>query len=239
MKYLDLTLPSAAENLACDEVLLDRCEVGLAGEVIRFWEPRSPFVVAGYANQVKREVDLAACRRLGVPVLRRCSGGGTVLQGPGCLNYSLVLQIQAAAPTKSISETNRFILERHAAVFQALLGKQVQIQGQTDLAVGNLKFSGNAQRRRHKSLIFHGTFLLDFDLSLVAKVLPMPSKQPEYREGRSHQEFLVNLHVSAAAVKAALMEAWGARETLAEPPMEQIAKLVREKYSTEEWNLKF
>ena len=59
--------------------------------MLRFWEPNKPFVVVGYANQAAREVDLEACRKLGIPVFRRCTGGGTVLQGPGCLNYSLDL----------------------------------------------------------------------------------------------------------------------------------------------------
>ena len=93
MDCLDLTLPSPAANLACDEVLLDACEEGSGPEVLRFWEPREYFVVAGFSNSVVREANLEACRHIGVGVFRRCSGGGTVLQGPGCLNYSLALKI--------------------------------------------------------------------------------------------------------------------------------------------------
>src|SRR6266404_876476 len=89
MKYIDLTLGTPAENLACDEALLNMCEEGLEGEILRFWEPKETFVVVGYANQAAREANLEACRAGNVPVLRRCSGGGTVLQGLGCLNYSL------------------------------------------------------------------------------------------------------------------------------------------------------
>src|SRR3989442_6260317 len=95
VKYLDLTLPTHAENLACDEALLDWCDERDGPEVLRFWEPRQHFVVVGYGNRVEREVNVAACHELSIPVLRRCSGGGTVLQGPGCLDYSLILPIDS------------------------------------------------------------------------------------------------------------------------------------------------
>lgn len=73
MRYLELTLESAAGNLACDEALLDACEEGSGAEVLRFWQPAQCFVVAGYSNEVEREVNLAACRQAGrgrVPALQ-------------------------------------------------------------------------------------------------------------------------------------------------------------------------
>ena len=94
MTFLDLTLPAPAENLACDEALLDWFEEQGGDGVLRFWEPDNYFVVVGYGNHVAIEANVPACEADGVPVLRRCSGGGTVLQGPGCLNYSLILKIE-------------------------------------------------------------------------------------------------------------------------------------------------
>ena len=55
MFLCDLTLPTPEENLACDEALLDLCEAGGAGELLRFWEPPSYFVVLGYANNLPLE----------------------------------------------------------------------------------------------------------------------------------------------------------------------------------------
>src|ERR1019366_4870445 len=91
---LDLTLPTPAENLACDEALLDACEAGRHPPVLRFWESPEHFVVVGYSNPVATEVNVEACQAAGVPILRRCTGGGTVVQGPGCLNYALILPIE-------------------------------------------------------------------------------------------------------------------------------------------------
>src|ERR1035438_927009 len=121
MKLCDLTLPTPEENLACDEVLLDLCEAGGSDEVLRFWAPPQYFVVVGYANKAATEVNLPVCRELVIPVLRRCTGGGTVLQGPGVLNYSLILRIDESGPCHSIPATNQFILERHRDALAGLV----------------------------------------------------------------------------------------------------------------------
>ena len=67
MTLLDLTLPTPAENLALDEALLDAAEDGVGGEVLRFWESPTPFVVVGYANKIASEVNVAACEATGGP----------------------------------------------------------------------------------------------------------------------------------------------------------------------------
>jgi len=237
VKYLDLTLPTPAANLAFDEALLDACEEQAGEEILRFWEPRDYFVVAGYSNHVALEVNEAACQREKVGVYRRCSGGGTVLQGPGCLNYSLILKMDGNNSLQNISAANCHIMGRQKDALTALLGRPVRVQGHTDLALDGLKFSGNAQRRKRHALVFHGTFLLHFDLTLMEKFLPMPSGDPEYRQGRSHGLFLMNLSPSASAVKNALRQAWSAATTLEVLPDYQ--PLLAEKYSRDDWNLKF
>lgn len=239
MNLCDLTLGTPEENLACDEVLLDLCEAGGNDELLRLWALPQYFVVLGYANQAEREVNLAYCRQLTIPVLRRCTGGGTVLQGPGVLNYSLILRADDSGPCHSIPATNKFVLERHRDALAALMMAPVEWQGQTDLAVGGLKFAGNAQRRRRRFLLFHGSFLLHLDLGLLEKLLPLPSRQPAYRINRSHSDFLINLNVPDQAIRAALSKAWNATEPLAPLPFDQITFLAREKYGLDEWNFKF
>ena len=71
MKLLNLQLPSPAENLAADEVLLDDSEAGHGAETLVFWEPRETFVVVGYANKVATEVNVAACAAKGIPIFRQ------------------------------------------------------------------------------------------------------------------------------------------------------------------------
>jgi len=236
MTWLDLTLPTPAENLACDEALLDAAEEQGGSPVLRFWESPSHFVVLGYANKVAEEANVEVCHELGVPILRRCSGGGTVVQGLGCLNYSVILRIDQAPELQSITGTNQWVMSRNRDAIARLLGRPVSIEGHTDLAMGQLKFSGNAQRRKREWLLFHGTFLLDFDLSLIGKVLRTPPRQPDYREQRSHAEFVTQLKLSSALVKAALVEVWEAKAAFASVPHERTRNLVTSRYGRDEWN---
>ena len=236
MICLNLSCPTPAENLACDEALLDTAEEQGGSPVLRFWESPSHFVVLGYANKLAEEANVGTCRELGLPILRRCSGGGTVVQGPGCLNYSVILPIDHSPELQSITGTNHWVMRRNRDAIARLLGRPVSIEGHTDLASGQLKFSGNAQRRKREWLLFHGTFLLDFDLSLIGKVLRTPPRQPEYREQRAHSEFVTQLKLSSESVKGALCEAWDAKAACASPPHKRIRELVASRYACDEWN---
>jgi lipoate---protein ligase len=238
MKYLDHSFLSAADNLACDEALLEAAEEDGQGEILRLWEPVTSFVVVGYSNSLEKEVDLERCQKEGVPVFRRCSGGGAVLQSPGCLNYALVLD-SVRRGLESISFANQWIMEQQRLALSRIHPGELQVRGHTDLVIGDLKFSGNSQRRKRRFLLFHGSFLLRADLSRMESFLAHPSKEPAYRQGRSHSEFLNNLGVSSASVKQALQASWQAAEPCDSPPMGRIKRMVAEKYSKPEWNLKF
>jgi lipoate-protein ligase A len=88
-------------------------------------------------------------------------------------------------------------------------------------------------------MLFHGTFLLAFDIELIERTLAIPAKQPAYRRNRSHRDFLTNIAVEAAAIKQALKRAWGAGAVLRQAPRQRIDSLIREKYATDEWRFKF
>jgi lipoate-protein ligase A len=143
-------------------------------------------------------------------------------------------------------------MERNRAAVEKEIRSQksevrISVSGHTDLTltthhsslITSKKFSGNAQRRKKNFLLFHGSFLLHFDLSLMEKFLAMPSLQPDYRQGRSHLDFIRNLDLPADTVKRALRVAWNADALLENVPHERIRSLSRDKYSTDEWNFKF
>jgi lipoate-protein ligase A len=247
MQHLELPPAPPAELLAADEALLDSCEAGHGDELLLFWEPRETFIVVGYANKIATEVNVPACEARGIPIFRRCSGGGTVVQIPGGLNYSVILRINEHGPTRNITSANQFIMETNRAAIETLFPRRqtpdavppISVRGHTDLCLGDLKFAGNSQRRRKNFLLFHGTLLLNCDLKLISELLLMPSLQPDYRSNRPHGEFVTNLDFPADKVKAALKQAWNANEELKSLPAAEINKLAQEKYSTREWNFKF
>lgn len=238
MQLLDLSLVSPAEQLACDEALLLEHEEQGGPPCLWFWEPRQVFVVLGYTNAASREVNLDACHARAVPLYRRYSGGGAVVQAPGCLNFSLVLSLDADPALRTAGETSAFVMGRHAAAVQSLVQERVDVSGFSDLSIGGRKFAGSAQRRLHRSVLLHGCLLLACDLSLIDELLPMPSRQPGYRRGRSHGAFLRTLDLPIPAVRGALREAWGARELRPHAPLDEIRRLARERYADPAWTLK-
>jgi lipoate-protein ligase A len=139
----------------------------------------------------------------------------------------------------TISATNAHILRRMAGTFTRLLNLPVGHQGHTDLACNGRKFSGNAQRRKENALLFHGTFLLDFDLSLIEVLLPLPSLQPFYRAGRSHTEFLTNIPLRAGTIIDALRNDWSADEAYEAFPMDAVRALAESRYLNHEWTYRF
>ena len=240
MHCADVTFNTPAENIACDEALLDVCEAGSMDEVMRFWASSTSFVVVGYGNHVDLEANPSACEKDRVPILRRCSGGGAVVQGPGCLNYSLVLDLDRHPELASITAANCHIMKRNAAALSKLLDEEVLVEGYTDLALDGKKFSGNAQRRKRSHLLFHGTFLLEnFDVTLLSRYLRHPSREPEYRGARTHDDFVARLSLDAEHVKSALRKEWGASKTLKSVPDEPLRTLVATRYARPEWNFKF
>jgi lipoate---protein ligase len=239
VKYLDLTFTDPATNLACDEALLDHCESSDAGEVLRLWEPTDYFVVVGYSNKVAAEVNVPGCEAKKIPIYRRFSGGGAVLQGPGCLNYSLVIKNEPMSSSFNIAESFKTILKPHQELFTELLSKPVQIGGISDLIIGDKKFSGNSQHRKSHYTLFHGTFLLNLDLSMIQATLRMPSKEPGYRQHRPHTEFLRNLVIDAQRARLRLKNEWAAVEKFPYLPSEGIQRMVQDRYAQHKWNFKF
>ena len=231
---------SPARFLANEEALLDYCESNEHPGFLSFWEPAEYFVVLGYGKQLATEVFEEECNRLDIPILRRASGGGTVLQGRGCFNYTLVLPISSAPQLESITGANRFIMEKNRAALAPLVAGGLEVRGHTDLTLEGLKFSGNAQRRKRRCLLFHGSLLLDFDLPMISRTLRVPPLQPEYRHGRAHADFLANLRLNSSVIRMALTKEWNATQKVHPNVLAEVrtraATLEKEKYAQPEWN---
>ena len=233
MQFLDISLDTMSENLALDEALLLQGEVGQGGEVVRTWEWPRPAVVLGAGGRLAEDVNEAACQADKVPILRRSSGGGTVLLGAGCLLYSLVLAYDRAAALTDIRHSYCYIFDRiRAALADAVPG--IECVGTSDLAIATRKFSGNAQQRKRQYLLHHGSLLYAFNLDGVSRYLRAPARQPEYRRGREHGDFLTNLPLGAEEIKRRLRSAWQATEPMTTIPADQVRELAA-KYGSSAW----
>ncbi len=229
------TYESAHENMAYDELLLYQVEQAPTQGYLRFWESDEYYIVLGHANRISEEINRVQNQ---LTITRRCTGGGTIVQGPGCLNYSLIIPISASPLLRNIQSTNQFVMGRHQQSFRDH-GLEVSVCGVTDLTFNSRKFSGNAQKRIQNSILFHGSILYQFDLDKISRYLSFPPKVPEYRQGRSHAEFLVNLPLTSACIKTIVCQAWGCKNRSSIIPDLEVFELANHKYSQQNWIEKF
>lgn len=279
MQFLDLTLPTLAENLALDEALLEHAdstsstsEPSLAslpvssgapsstatatvpsggGETLRVWQAASPCVVLGRSSRVADEVDQVVAAREGIPIFRRVSGGATVIAGPGCLFYALILSLEQRPELRMLDQAHHCVMSRMQTALCDQLPDLIS-DGTCDLVLKQKKISGNSVRVGREWMLYHGTLLLNMDLSYVDRLLKHPPREPEYRRGRSHLDFIDNCYLAAPAVIEAWRLAWkavapapnipaannsAANFPSANIPGALVERLVREKYSQASWNL--
>ena len=151
--------------------------------------------------------------------------------------YAVVLSYELHPELRALDLAHCHVLSR---LRQALLplAAGVQIQGTSDLAVGEHKFSGNSLRCKRNHLLYHGTLLYDFDLSLLGNYLGTAPRQPAYRQERTHGQFVTNLLLPAAELKQAIFGGFGVSQMLTSWPREMVGQLVKERYSAESWNLR-
>ncbi|MDR3698472.1 MAG: lipoate--protein ligase family protein [Candidatus Sulfopaludibacter sp.] len=188
MELVFWSAPTVAGNLAMDDTAARRAWA-TALQRLRFWWGGPPAVVMGSSERLEQVVDAGACARLGVDVLQRSTGGGSVLQTGDVLNYSLVTPAPASLDPKACFRPG---IELICAIL-AGFGVAGRPEGTSDVAVEGRKISGNAQARRWKAVLVHGTLLVDFDYDLAGAVLKHPPREPAYRRERNHREFLVTL----------------------------------------------
>ena len=213
MLLKDISFKTPEENILFDEVLLHLAEKGSQGEVLRFWESFQFFIVLGKTGLEDEDVRVSRVIQEKIPVLRRSSGGGTVVQGKGCLNFSLILSKQSHLALNDLGKSYAYILGK---VIEALsrLNVDAVFKPISDLALraSEKKFSGNAQRRARNFILHHGTILYDFDLSVIERFLKMPEKVPEYRRGRTHSDFVVNISCGREEIKSAFKKIFNVEE---------------------------
>lgn len=190
-------LPAAVGLEAEAALLRDLEQSSSAEEALLLWEAENACAV------LPRSGSPAAClcnpARPGLPVLRRESGGGAVLLGPGCLNYAFVLSLERRPELLDVEHSYAAIL---GAALAALRLPGARAVG-SDLVLHDRKFGGHAQRRTRGALLHHGTILYGFDLDQVSRFLREPERQPPYRRGRTHDRFLVNAPISLEALLTA------------------------------------
>lgn len=232
---VQVTDSDPAMLLALDEALLMGAEAGEVGPSFRTWEFAEPTVVLGRSSKVDQETDRKFCVSKRIAIYRRCSGGASIVGGPGCLMYSVVLSIDAYPEAGKIDGAHALVMGR---VLNAARKQQpeIELQGICDLTWQNRKFSGNALRISRGHVLYHGTILYAADLECIGRCLDLAPRQPGYREGRNHLAFVTNAPLDPRRFSDSLADEFAAtRGPIPESVLGRAVDLVSKRYSCEDW----
>ena len=130
-------------------------------DVFLLWQ-NTPSVIVGSHQNICREVHVESLRRLGIPVVRRATGGGTVYHDMGNVNYSYITQTSGTLDYDEVL----------TPVIRALnaIGVPAQKNRLCDIAINGQKISGSAQRIVKGRLLHHGTLLFSSDLAVLDQI---------------------------------------------------------------------
>jgi lipoate-protein ligase A len=150
------------------------------------WEAKDTSIVLGAGCKAEKELRLDNIAVDGISYYKRRSGGGTVVLGRGVLCFGFLLKNEwgLCRPKIASGYALPFIIEAFKG-----LGADIEVKGLGDLAKGEKKICGTAQKWCKKSVLFHGSILIDFDIELIEKYLSHPPLEPDYRKGRPHTDF--------------------------------------------------
>ena len=252
-RLLKLETHNAFMNMAIDEAILRARIAERVPNTLRFYRWNPSVVSIGKFQKPENEVYLDNCRRLGVDVVRRISGGGTVYHdAEDEVTYSLI------AKTEDLGVTD--IAAVYARVYGGI-ADALRILGITadfnegdakncpNLTVNGKKISGSAQAHKSGIVLQHGTLLLSVDLERMFTVLRVPwaktcmevvgvakNKITSVKEELGHA---VSAETANNALSVGFKNAFGIQLTEGElTPFERelAEELCREKYATDDWN---
>lgn len=247
-----------ARNMALDEALLLARLRGIAPPTLRFFSWLPPAVSLGYGQRLDARVNVEACRRLGVGLVRRPTGGSAIYHDTREreATYSVVAGVADFEGAGDLLGTYRWIGTALTAGLRAL-GASVELvpvlkdrglsapafcfarTGSYEIEVGGRKLVGSAQRRQGDAFLQHGSVLLGADLERIRQLFPretdplawMTTLELELGRRPTFEE-------TVTALAAGFSEAWGLALAPGELLPEErrlMTQLAQEKYATDAW----
>jgi lipoate---protein ligase len=155
--------------------------------------PDSRMVVLGSGNDAATEINEDACTEDGVPVLKRYGGGGTVVLYPGTVVVSIGCWVKEPYQNNFYFKAlNQSVISTLCHYFSQL--SELSQAGISDIVFRDKKIAGTSLFRSRNYLIYQASIIVDLNLGFIERYLRHPSKEPDYRKGRSHGQFLLGLN---------------------------------------------
>jgi lipoate-protein ligase A len=234
-------------NMAVDEAVLEAVATGKQLPTLRLygWSPSA--VTLGYFQSLQEEVDVRACQQNNVAVIRRITGGGAVFHDKE-ITYSFIIPEDHGMIVKDILQSYRQISQ---GVIDGLkeFGLATTFVPINDLIIGGKKVSGNAQTRKQKTILQHGTVLLDVNVRSMFSLLKVSDEKIRDKMITAVEDRVTSLkqqlgrEVSFVDVQNALINGFGAAfdadfvvSVLSSEERQRAEIIEREKYTADTWN---
>ncbi len=247
-RIMGLDVNNAYMNMAIDEAICRLRSQGKSPNTIRLYRWKPSAVSIGYFQILEQEVDIKACKRLDIDIIRRMTGGGAVYHSyEGEITYSIIVNQDHVKIPRDVLKSYEFLC---SGIIEAMknLGIKAQFSPINDINVNNKKISGNAQTRRWNTVLQHGTILLDTDIRTMFTVLKVSKEKLSDKLIQSAEERVTTIRrelgrrvtfpEAVTALKMAYQKVFGVElveSGLSVEEKELASKLRAEKYSTSEW----
>jgi len=176
-RVMGLDINDAYTNMAVDEALCTLRSKGKSSNTIRLYRWKPSAVSIGYFQILEQEVNVEACKKLGVDIVRRMTGGGAVYHSyEGELTYSIIVNQDHRQIPRDILKSYEIICNGIVLALGAL-GINAGFRAINDIDVNGKKISGNAQTRRGNTVLQHGTILIDTDIRTMFTVLKVSKEK--------------------------------------------------------------
>jgi lipoate-protein ligase A len=240
---------TAATNMSIDRAVLVANSEGLVPPTVRFYEWKPPAISIGYFQGLEEEVDLVNCKKLGVDYVRRITGGGAVFHEHE-LTYSIVI-------SESHPEIPKNIMDSYGRICGAIIKglKNLNIESQykpiNDILTNGKKISGNAQTRKMKTVLQHGTVLMDVDVEKMFSILKVPNEKikdkliADVKDRVTSIKHVINEEISFAKVAESMKNGFEEEfnvelelGVLTDTERDLTKKFEKEYFSNKNWNNK-
>jgi lipoate-protein ligase A len=235
---------NAAVNMAIDEAVAEAISFNEASPTVRIYGWRPSAISIGRFQSAEDEVELEECRRRGIDLVRRRTGGGAVYHDEeGEITYSVICPERLVS--KDINASYRDIC-RLIITGLAAIGIEAEFKPINDVLVGGRKISGSAQTRRQGVFTMHGTVLFDVDPETMFSVLKVGRTKISDKDLTSFQDRVTSVRdVSEATLEELLLAMFNAfvegkewfLDDLGRDESARVEVIARDRYSNDEWNL--
>lgn len=152
--------------------------------------PDNTYIVLGRSNNIEGTINCENVKQDGIITLKRPSGGESVILSPNMLIFSFMYRNDKIInPHKLFKIINTKLIDNLSKIGIGNLSSK----GISDLNIGNMKIMGSSMFTKNKTIFYHGVINISEDVELIERYLMHPSKEPEYREKRSHRDFVSSL----------------------------------------------